>query len=348
MKFSYKKTTAFTIIELIVSITLFAFILIVAFEALWNVGKDRVRISNQLDLNRDIYYAVEKFVSLVKEGGTLDYEEYWNRAQTGTGTSSGSYALYTGYGNYGSGGVAWNYGSWYYQCDQSNPNTSGNGCPGAVSGLRQRYGQYALQFIYYGVDTNGDGKVAGDDDDEDLWQWPNAIPIDASGAVRELYLIKKQTIPQERLLFRLKYESDPDAPSTITCDGSTGSGCIWKLQMLRLTGSDEWLSHSGAWVWSQDGIIDTWKCSSDFCTSAPSLSSYSADTGWIDILPSYIDVRELRFFPSPIKDVNYAWKESNINNSFVRVAMKIGFTWSRKKQLRVSDPIINITTTINL
>ncbi len=73
---------------MIVSMTIFSIIIIVAFDSMSSIGVLRTRISSRLDLNNEIYSATEKFVNLIKTGGDIDYEEYWNRRAVGTAAMS--------------------------------------------------------------------------------------------------------------------------------------------------------------------------------------------------------------------------------------------------------------------
>ena len=112
-----RDTRGFTLIEMIISITIFAVIIIMAFDALGNIGILRSKISDQFDINNELYFAIEQLSAIIKEGGNIDYEEYWNRNSVGTLTSSGHYSAFTGYGNYGSGGaVGTSYGDSFYYC----------------------------------------------------------------------------------------------------------------------------------------------------------------------------------------------------------------------------------------
>jgi hypothetical protein len=69
---------------MIVSIALFAIVIIMAFDAMSNIGILRLKVSNRLDLNNELYSSTEKFTDLIKTGGDIDYEEYWNRGSVGT------------------------------------------------------------------------------------------------------------------------------------------------------------------------------------------------------------------------------------------------------------------------
>ena len=77
------------------SITLFSLIIVIAFQAFGNIGVLRTQVSNAFDLNTELYTATEKFVNLIKTGGDIDYEEYWNRLAIGTATASGHYQTFS-------------------------------------------------------------------------------------------------------------------------------------------------------------------------------------------------------------------------------------------------------------
>jgi hypothetical protein len=126
-----------------------------AFGALGGIGSSRVRVSNTLDLNKDAYYAIEKFAGLVKQGGMLDYEEYWNRLATGVATGSGHYSVFSGYGNYGTGGTSTDT---LYKCF----DLTGSG--GCMQTGNQKYGEYRLQFIDYGAKDDSGNDITSEDD----------------------------------------------------------------------------------------------------------------------------------------------------------------------------------------
>lgn len=64
-----KSNKAFTLVELIVSITLFALIIVVGFKAMSGISMARLSTMNSLDVNQDIYYVTEDFVTMVKDFG---------------------------------------------------------------------------------------------------------------------------------------------------------------------------------------------------------------------------------------------------------------------------------------
>lgn len=87
MKHFIPTKVGFTIAEIIISLTLFSMIMIFAFQALANIGVVRIQTLNKVDLESELYYFSEKLASLIKDGGTIDYEEYWNRKVRGTGST---------------------------------------------------------------------------------------------------------------------------------------------------------------------------------------------------------------------------------------------------------------------
>jgi prepilin-type N-terminal cleavage/methylation domain-containing protein len=290
LKKNSENLRAFTLIEMIVSVTIFSIIIIMAFSAMGNIGILRNSVTNRLDLNNELYSVTEKFVDLIKTGGDIDYEEYWNRRAVGTTTSSGHYDVFSGFGNYGSGGVVANYGDGIYYCISGNGLKMGTG--GCLTGFNiytadvssqpQRYGEYRQQFIDYntnangdGGDENADGNIRGDDDDEDLGMGPSAFT--GGIGMKELYLVKKGT-QSERIYFRWTLQMDPNGPPGTICEMSganMGSGnCLGNIQMLKLVGKDLGLSHSTsvASPGKYDGIIDTWACHADYnCTGVNNL-----------------------------------------------------------------------------
>lgn len=183
-----KNKGGFTMIEVLVAITVVSLVLVSGFQSFGQIAAYRTSISNRIDLEQDLYYNVERLAALVKEGGAIDYEEYWNRLGVGTtafagtpspGSEGGKYEALSGFGNYGVGGTvavagAGAFGNGPYSCVSGNaaPMAATGGC---LSAGPQRYGEYALQFTDAnanadndGGDEDGNGSITGDDDDEDL------------------------------------------------------------------------------------------------------------------------------------------------------------------------------------
>jgi prepilin-type N-terminal cleavage/methylation domain-containing protein len=94
-------TSGFTLFELMISMTVFGVIMITIFEAIANIGIARTRSMTRITLLEELYFFSEKLATTIKEGGIIDYEEYWGRQMMGSGTMSGHYITPTGFGNYG-------------------------------------------------------------------------------------------------------------------------------------------------------------------------------------------------------------------------------------------------------
>lgn len=376
-----KNGKGFTLVEVMVAITVLSLILVMGLQSLGQIAALRTNVSDRVDLGQDLYYNVEKLVGIVKEGGTVDYEEYWNRFATGTGMSGGHYSVPTGFGNYGFGGTvsaAGSFGAGPYLCVSGTGTSMGTGgclnsfnAAGTSMAGPQRYGQYALQFFDAnsnadadGGNEDGIGTIVGDEDDEDLGSGPAAF--EPGALLKELYLIKKNGAVPERLILRWNVITDPNAPSGYSCSVSgtgvaTGSGCLGRLEMLRLVGRDYGLSHSGAAASSDryDGKTDTWECRSDFyCagrenTPVGAGDSYGAGTTeWVSVFPSDINVTNVSFTPYPHKDYRLAWKENNPSiriAPYVRIDLTLGFSWDRRKKINNgANPQAHVTTSVSL
>lgn len=94
-----------TLIEILISVTILSAIMIITLQAIGGTLVFRKQSSDELDLATQSYLALEMLTLQIKNGGSIDYEEYWNRQMIGTGVTDGVYTAPTGYGNYGSGGA---------------------------------------------------------------------------------------------------------------------------------------------------------------------------------------------------------------------------------------------------
>ena len=330
----------FTLFELMISMTIFAGLMIAVLDAVANIGIARTKSMSRITLIEELYFFSEKLASSIKDGGIIDYEEYWNRQVVGTGTATGHYITPTGFGNYGNGGVLGtnSYGSWYYYCVSGNSiatkmwtggclamnNADNTGIWGAnYAGTLQRYGQYGLQYTDYNGNTDTDlwdedtnGDIRGDEDDLDIGDGPITI----SGSTPELYLYNPLT--KERTFFRWTLKNDPGLPpgSCIYTGPTMGTGCLGNIEILRLKWLDLWLAHSGIITWGlrvYDGKIDTWTCHADWPCTGPTLPNTVVtwvgnlptgwDNEWVKMFPDYVSVRQLSFTIYPQKDPWKSW-----------------------------------------
>lgn len=85
----------FTLFELAISMVIFGMIMISVLLSVENMSIARIKTSNRVTLLEELYFFSEQLVTSVKEGGSLDYEEYWNRNSFDTVFSSGHYTYPT-------------------------------------------------------------------------------------------------------------------------------------------------------------------------------------------------------------------------------------------------------------
>ena len=74
-----KNKAGFTLVEIILAMTVFAVIMTSVILSVENMSIVRIKTENRIKLLEELYFFSEQLVSNVKEGGTVDYEEYWNR-----------------------------------------------------------------------------------------------------------------------------------------------------------------------------------------------------------------------------------------------------------------------------
>ena len=77
MRFS--PTSGFTLVEVLVSVMLSGLILTAGYSSFQGIMKSQIQLGGVIDIQRNLFYLNEKLASLIHKGGTLDYEEYFNR-----------------------------------------------------------------------------------------------------------------------------------------------------------------------------------------------------------------------------------------------------------------------------
>lgn len=70
--------------------TVFAGIMTAVLMSIETLSVTRVKTENRVKLLEELYFFNEKLISEIKNGGTLDFEEYWNRKSLGSSIQSGS------------------------------------------------------------------------------------------------------------------------------------------------------------------------------------------------------------------------------------------------------------------
>jgi len=251
-------------------------------------------------------------------------------------------------------------------------NNTFNSYPWNVNTKPQRYWEYSVQFIDYNSnknndtskclptawiklwDENCDWSIVGDDDDENIWIWPETF--DNSWAVQELYLISwdKKT----RTLFRWNVSIDPNKPTSATCDFSspnapTWDWCLWQLEFLKLNAKDRWVNHnySSPSNWLYDWITDTWVVSPSF-SWLWGIIAWSNTTNYrVPLFSNTVSVKNVKFFLYPNRDLNLAWKDSMVSYiyaPYLRISYTLVPSRNKRKTIKWAVPELNFSTTITL
>lgn len=83
--YKFSQRSGMTLIEIMLAITVLSSIMIVTLEAISGTLAFRKQATDELDLSTQSYLALEVLTRTIKDGGSIDYEEYWNRSRVGTG-----------------------------------------------------------------------------------------------------------------------------------------------------------------------------------------------------------------------------------------------------------------------
>ncbi len=380
----YINSRWFSLIEILVGILIISMVMLAWFQSLSAVGIWKIKIIEKTKIEKEAYFAWEKFFEMIKKWGTIDYEEYWNRYSYSTWYTDGHFTDPSGFGNFGDNRPnVWNtsYGRKPYHClSWLGDNMWTDGCiwpkynirfwlwgPDEDKSWPQRYTQYSRQFIDRnsdgdndGWDEDGDGSIINDADDLHIGIGPKAF-IGGNLEAGELYLIN--AAGNERTLFRWNVITDPDKPPSATCTplipwekSMTWSGCLGTVEFLKLRGEDYGYDHDVASFdgdWSQwDGIIDTWMIHQDFLpNTTPVVAGSNNINYWQSIFPNSIHVSDLRFYLYPNKDSRYSWRDNSLSLQvapYLQLKMTVQPSWKQKRKIKWPIPSVDITTTIQL
>lgn len=296
-----KINKAFTLIEIIIAILIISIIFISWFQLFSMAFTSKIKIDEQIKLEKNIFYFSEKLFTLIKKWWTLDYEEYFNRKVVWTDLKNWHFEKNTWFWNF----WQWtNFSSepnffwtWFYYCvsningkvwkkwcflkeDQDTRTYSlavSRGFPSIPLDYftwNQRYWQYSYQFIDYNSDANNDfwdanwdWKINRDDDDKHLWIWPEVF--DHWENVHELYLISWDKKKRTYFRWNIKQDEFSDKISSFPkCNTNPSSlnfqYCRWTIEFLELEWKDWWMNHDWTWEYANDWVIDTWLIASNF------------------------------------------------------------------------------------
>ena len=262
------KFSAFTLVEVIISLVLFSLLSVSTISIYNNVLNSRIDVQSKQVLIENSNKVVD-LINIFADEYTIDYEEYFNRAQVGcsnwtswfwdVSSSSGYCSNFTAYWNESDDWyVGWVLDHRLYVCSRDETRSDPTKYPyiynltfwdWCIQAGKQSFWEYYWQF--WDVHTWG----INDDNDEFIATGPTAI-ID-NDEVQELYLISKDNT--QRLFFRRKCHWD----SNLLLSGGVFQD-LCSIQILKLRWFDAWTKHDfdnnvnnfGIY----DGVIDTWAC----------------------------------------------------------------------------------------
>ncbi len=368
---------AFSLVEILIWITLFSVIITSWFYAFSAVSIWKIKLIWETDIEKESYFFSEKLFEEIKKWWLIDYEEYFNRKVIWDTTYlSWHYAIPTWFWNFGSGwnvttGTYWDYfyfcrswdgaSMWTWWCYNTIYN---NYSSASIDTKPQRFWQYTYQFMDYNSNMNNDIPILWDedwinwliwdDDDENIWIWPETFAN--SWEVQELYLISwdKKT----RTFFRWRVVTDPDKPTSVNnCDFTsqkipTWTWCLGKIEFLKLDLKDWWINHSkSTWSWIYDWNPDTWIIKPDFAWSWSIIAWSNTWNYRVSLFPKSINVKNVKFFLFPNKDLNLSWKDPLTSSNFSPyLRIKYTLTPSRinRKWIKWTIPELTFSTTITL
>ena len=347
------KKKAFTLIEVIIAVTIFFFILVTVLSLYTRMTGIRYSLQAKTNLVMDTHDIMEK-INILLKNYTIDYEEYFNRRNVWCNSAGmqlfrrdvGTWWYCNNFSAYGNQNMGNGKNQSYqthelYHCSSWDPDFSNNPawivssalawsgewCP---QGSYQSFGEYRLQFIDVKKDVDNDPSALGDEDDTDNMRWP--IAVGNTTWVQELYLISPDQTKRV-LIRRILVESyDRDGDGVISGDTERR----YTLQILKLKWFDAGSHHdfsveNGSGVF--DGIIDTWACDAgehfvcDWASLDSLYNGYNLPTdswdGWTNLLDDNLTVTDwnIRIFPS--KDPSYALAENEVQiNPFFVISLE--------------------------
>lgn len=73
------RKSGFTLVEMMISMAIFSMIMTLIMSSVHSMTIARIKNMNRLALTDQLYLFSEQLFTTIKNGGTIDYEEYWNR-----------------------------------------------------------------------------------------------------------------------------------------------------------------------------------------------------------------------------------------------------------------------------
>lgn len=377
----------FSLIEMLIVVVIVSLVFTIVLAFYFDIMRIRVEVEARQALLKNSYTIFEKLNILIKDY-TIDYEEYFNRSIVWCDGVWGAWFTW----NVGDNWICdrfthfWNSSlvnpwdgitdrSKYFcssQVQENSPNLVYNGWTDvtnwlwcwseAWNWLIQPYWSYGRQFWDMRDDVDSESWLVGDDDDEDLWNWPDAINDNES--VQELYLISKNK--RDRILIRRNKTLEGDWDKDWTTWNSDIDR-LYSLQMIKLKWFDAWNDHSfDDWtnVWMFDWDIDTWTCNAwegYMCNWTINIwwwyndykISNSIDDWWVNMFWHDVTISEWDMKIYPTKDGNLSYNDNSVQiNPYVEIHIQTRLYWE-PWSWRVSTDILeeyslDLQTTFNM
>lgn len=386
--YSTKNKAWFTLVEVMTSIVIVSIIMVWGFSVFANAIENKIIMTERMKIQKNAFVASEKLFELIKSWWTIDYEEYFNRMSLwDTKTAKTNEFLEKSlYWNNASNRILDNYSDlpYFYYCRSTSSTTLTNWCidsPDLISidennspttdsfmWEDQPYGQYALQFIDYNSNRDNDywdedwnWDILWDDDDLNIWTWPEVFPI--WEPLDYLYLIDHKT--NTRIFFEYIRENSPLAQMECRHPFSyTKRDCVWKIVVKKMVWRDRWQSilkknNNDPTYW--DWLIDTWINDPEITWLSESLhiseisassGHNSADHNRFYLFPNDINITDVKYYIYPNKSPEYAWRAESWEAWNISPYIKIKITMEPSFQdtmtLKNIDLSTTFTTTINL
>lgn len=264
------KFSAFTLVEVIVSLVLFSFLSVSTISIYNNILDSRIDIKSKQVLIENSNKVVD-LISLFADEYTIDYEEYFNRAQVGCSDESSFWNVENSSGHCSKFTAYWNQSNDWYAWKELDHRLYA--CTSDSIGLRSDSSQYPYIYTlttwsgctrqdkqsfweYYWQFRDVHTGWINDDNDEFVAIGPTAI--EDNSEIQELYLISKDNT--QRLFFRRNCHWT----SHLLLSGGV-SQPLCSIQILKLRWFDAWTKHDFDNAGSDnfgryDGVIDTWAC----------------------------------------------------------------------------------------
>jgi len=309
-----KKQKGFTIIELLVVITLFTSVMLITSSLYTRYSTAERKLRTENTLYEETRFALERIVKEFR-GGTIDYEEYWNQANAGSECilySSGSLLYQESFGQYA-------------QC----------------------YKDYANQF--YNIKGINIGQNPINATDENEQESRNAVSRTGSENYNqsELYVINNSG-NQKTLLRCNNCDTDPtNSPGKLQILTLNGYDYGYEEEGNAVNNATKNDGIIDTWVCEKD-----YTCSNDLSdgTAENGRKISNNEDGWTDYSPSSLDITDLKFYIAPLEDPYKAYNEDSSKvqmQPHITIMITAQTTKEKLKGILGDPPALTLQTSVS-